>query len=110
MASPLENHETVTRFSALAQEYGVVIPVSYFERAGQSYYNSVAIVDADGTVLGNYRKSHIPDGPGYEEKYYFRPGDTGFRVWKTKHGTIGVGTSCPNSSTRHPRDRNTAAV
>ena len=62
------------------------IPVSFFERAGQAYYNSVAMVDADGTVLGVYRKSHIPDGPGYEEKFYFRPGDTGFRSWQTQHG------------------------
>ena len=75
----------------VARELGVVVPVSFFERAGQAYYNSIAIVDADGAVLGVYRKSHIPDGPGYEEKFYFRPGDTGFRVWQTKHGTVGVG-------------------
>src|SRR5262249_51917192 len=65
--------------------------VSFFERSLQSYYNSIAMLDADGSVLGLYRKSHIPDGPGYEEKYYFRPGDTGFRVWETKYGPIGVG-------------------
>ena len=75
----------------VARELGVVIPVSFFERAGQAYYNSVAIVDADGAVLGVYRKSHIPDGPGYEEKFYFRPGDTGFRVWETRFGALGVG-------------------
>jgi N-carbamoylputrescine amidase len=75
----------------LARELGVVIPVSFFEKAGQAYYNSCAIVDADGSVLGVYRKSHIPDGPGYEEKFYFRPGDTGFKVWKTRHGVLGVG-------------------
>jgi N-carbamoylputrescine amidase len=90
-AHPAEGHPTVARFAALARELGVVIPVSFFERAGAVYYNSIAVVDADGTVLGVYRKSHIPDGPGYEEKFYFRPGDTGFKVWPTRHGTIGVG-------------------
>jgi N-carbamoylputrescine amidase len=69
----------------------VVLPLSIYERAGQALFNTVVIVDADGTVLGHYRKSHIPDGPGYTEKYYFSPGDTGFRVWDTMHGTIGVG-------------------
>ncbi len=69
----------------------MVIPISFFEKDGPRYYNSVAIADADGEILGLYRKSHIPDGPGYQEKYYFRPGDTGFKAWKTKHGTIGVG-------------------
>jgi len=90
-ARPLDGHPTVGRLAALAKELGVVIPVSFFERAGQAYYNSLALVDADGTVLGVYRKSHIPDGPGYQEKFYFRPGDTGFRVWATRYGTIGVG-------------------
>lgn len=90
-ARPFEGNETIARFSALAKELNVVIPVSFFERAGQAHYNSVAIVDADGAVLGLYRKSHIPDGPGYEEKFYFRPGDTGFRVFETKYATIGVG-------------------
>lgn len=90
-ARPLQGHPTVARFSALAAELGVVIPVSFFEQAGPACYNSVAVVDADGAVLGVYRKSHIPDGPGYEEKFYFRPGDTGFRVFATRHGTIGVG-------------------
>ncbi len=90
-AREAQGHPTIARFAALAKELGVVIPVSFFERAGQSYYNSLAVVDADGTVLGTYRKSHIPDGPGYEEKFYFRPGDTGFRVWETKAGRIGVG-------------------
>jgi N-carbamoylputrescine amidase len=69
----------------------VVLPISFFERAGQTHFNSIAIVDADGTVLGVYRKSHIPDGPGYQEKYYFSPGDTGARVWDTRCGRIGVG-------------------
>ncbi|QRM57306.1 N-carbamoylputrescine amidase [Sinorhizobium sp. BG8] len=91
LAKPLENNPLVAHFSALAAELGVVLPVSYFEKAGRAFYNSVAIVDADGSVLGNYRKSHIPDGPGYTEKFYFSPGDTGFRVWKTRFGTIGCG-------------------
>jgi N-carbamoylputrescine amidase len=90
-AMPFDNNPTIQELSNLAKELGVVIPVSFFERAGTAYYNSLAMVDADGRVLGRYRKSHIPDGPGYEEKYYFRPGDTGFRVWQTKHGTIGCG-------------------
>lgn len=90
-ARPLAGNSTVERMQALAKELNVVIPVSFFERAGQAYYNTVAVVDADGAVLGVYRKSHIPDGPGYQEKYYFRGGDTGFQVWATKHGRIGVG-------------------
>lgn len=91
MAKPFENNPLIGHFSRLAAELNVVLPVSFFEKAGQTYFNSVAIVDADGTVLGLYRKSHIPDGPGYTEKYYFSPGDTGFRVWQTKHARIGVG-------------------
>jgi N-carbamoylputrescine amidase len=90
-ARPFEGNETIAHFAALAKELGVVIPVSFFERAGAAYYNSVAMIDATGEVLGLYRKSHIPDGPGYEEKYYFRPGDTGFKVWQTQFGRIGVG-------------------
>ncbi|HVY90168.1 MAG TPA: N-carbamoylputrescine amidase [Hyphomonadaceae bacterium] len=81
----------VVAMAKLAKELGVVIPVSIFEKAGPAYFNSVVVADADGSLLGVYRKSHIPDGPGYQEKYYFRPGDTGFRVWDTKHGRIGVG-------------------
>jgi len=91
LALPFENHPLVARFCALAKELGVVLPLSFFEKAGQAHYNSVAMIDADGTVLGRYRKSHIPQGPGYEEKYYFSPGDTGFRVWHTAAGKIGVG-------------------
>ena len=90
-ARPAAGHPTIGRFAALARELGAVIPVSFFEKAGQAHYNSVAVVDADGSVLGVYRKSHIPDGPGYEEKFYFRPGDTGFRAWRTRAGVIGVG-------------------
>ncbi len=90
-ARPLENHPTVRHFQELARELDVVIPVSFFERAGQAYYNSVAVIDADGSLLGVYRKSHIPDGPGYQEKFYFRPGDTGFKSWRTRYATVGVG-------------------
>jgi N-carbamoylputrescine amidase len=91
LAAPLEGHPTIARMQSLAAELDVVLPVSFFERAGQSYYNSLVVIDADGERLGVYRKSHIPDGPGYEEKFYFRPGDTGFRAWNTRHGRIGVG-------------------
>lgn len=90
-ARSAEGDEAVKRLRHVARELEVVVPVSFFERAGPAYYNSVAVIDADGEVLGIYRKSHIPDGPGYEEKFYFRPGDTGFRAWRTRFGTIGVG-------------------
>ena len=90
-ARAIDEDEAVACMREVALELGVVVPVSFFERAGQAYYNSVAVVDWDGSLLGVYRKSHIPDGPGYEEKFYFRPGDTGFRVWRTRYGTIGVG-------------------
>ncbi len=90
-AHPASEHPCVIALRKLAHELGVVIPISFFEKDGPRYYNSVAIADADGAILGVYRKSHIPDGPGYQEKYYFRPGDTGFKVWATKAGTIGVG-------------------
>ena len=84
-------HPAVVQLQPLAKELGVVIPVSIFEREGPHYFNSLVMIDADGTLMGVYRKSHIPDGPGYQEKYYFRPGDTGFKVWDTKFGRIGVG-------------------
>jgi N-carbamoylputrescine amidase len=90
LARPLDGHPTIAKMSALAEELAVVLPVSFFERAGNAHFNSLAIVDADGRVMGIYRKSHIPDGPGYEEKFYFSPGDTGFRVWKTRYGNIGA--------------------
>ena len=90
-AYPWAEHPCVTSLAPLAAELGIVIPVSIFERDGPHYYNSLVMLDADGQPLGVYRKSHIPDGPGYQEKYYFRPGDTGFRVWDTKFGRIGVG-------------------
>lgn len=91
LAAPVDGHPAVARLSALARELGVVLPVSIFERDGPHFYNSVVIVDADGSILGTYRKSHIPDGPGYQEKFYFRPGGGGFKVWKTRFGRIGVG-------------------
>jgi N-carbamoylputrescine amidase len=91
LAHPVKGHPTLTRMSRLAAELRVVLPVSFFERANNAYYNSLMVIDADGQQLGLYRKSHIPDGPGYQEKYYFNPGDTGFRVWDTKYGRIGVG-------------------
>ncbi len=84
-------HPAVLAMADLARDLGVVIPVSIFEKDGPEYYNSVVMVDADGSLLGVYRKSHIPDGPGYQEKFYFRPGNTGFRVWDTMKGRIGVG-------------------
>ncbi|MGV8987415.1 MAG: N-carbamoylputrescine amidase [Cypionkella sp.] len=91
MAQPFAGHPLIARFAALAKELGVVLPCPYFERAGQAYFNACAIIDADGKILGNYRKTHIPQGPGYEEKYYFSPGDTGFKVWDTAVGRIGLG-------------------
>ena len=90
-ARPIDDHPTIAHFQKVAQELSVVLPISVFERSNNVLFNTVAIVDADGSMLGIYRKSHIPDGPGYTEKYYFSPGDTGFRVWETMHGVIGVG-------------------
>jgi N-carbamoylputrescine amidase len=84
-------HPCVRALQKLAKSLKLVIPISFFEKDGPRHYNSVAIADADGEILGVYRKSHIPDGPGYQEKYYFRPGDTGFKAWKTRAGTIGAG-------------------
>lgn len=91
LANAFEGNPLIARMSRLAAELGVVLPVSFFERANNAHFNSVAMIDADGRVLGLYRKSHIPDGPGYQEKFYFTPGDTGFRVWHTRAGTLGVG-------------------
>lgn len=90
-AHSLENHPFIASFQDLAKELKLVLPISFFERAGQAHYNSLVMIDADGTLMGRYRKSHIPDGPGYEEKFYFNPGDTGFKTWQTKYGAIGVG-------------------
>jgi N-carbamoylputrescine amidase len=91
LAQSAQDSTLLRRFGALAAELGVVLPVSFFERAGNVYFNSIAPFDADGRRLGIYRKSHIPDGPGYQEKFYFTPGDSGFRVWQTRFGRIGVG-------------------
>ena len=90
-ALPVAGHPTIAHFAGVARELGVVLPLSIFERANNALFNTVVMVDADGETLGIYRKSHIPDGPGYSEKFYFSPGDTGFRVWKTKFGVVGVG-------------------
>jgi N-carbamoylputrescine amidase len=90
LAKPLEGHPAVEHFRALARELDVVLPVSVFERANNAFYNSLVMVDAGGAVLGSYRKSHIPEGPGYHEKYYFSPGDTGFKVFDTKFAKLGV--------------------
>jgi N-carbamoylputrescine amidase len=90
-ARPIDEHPAVLAMQRVAREQGVYIPTSFFERDGQHYYNTLAMIDDQGEIMGVYRKSHIPDGPGYEEKYYFRPGNSGFKVWKTRYGTIGVG-------------------
>ncbi len=90
LARPFEGNTLIAEFAKLASELSVVLPLSFFERAHNAYYNALAVIDADGRVLGCYRKSHIPDGPGYQEKFYFRPGDTGFRVWATASGAIGT--------------------
>ena len=90
-ATPLDENSTISHFQNVARELNVVLPLSVYEKAGNALFNTVVMVDADGSRMGVYRKSHIPDGPGYTEKYYFSPGDTGFRVWDTKHGRVGVG-------------------
>ncbi len=91
LATSIAENPAIPRFRELAQELDVVLPCSWFERANRAFYNSVAMIDADGSLLGVYRKSHLPNGPGYQEKSYFNPGDTGFRVWSTRYGKIGVG-------------------
>ena len=90
LALPIAENPAVQRFQSLARELNVVLPASVYERAGNVFYNSVAIIDAGGQLLGTYRKAHIPESPGYHEKFYFSPGDTGFKVWRTAFGTIGV--------------------
>ena len=91
LATPTNENRAVKHFRSVARELGVVLPISFFERDGLAYFNSIAILDADGEMLGVYRKSHIPNGPGYQEKNYFSPGDTGFKVWNTRFARIGVG-------------------
>jgi N-carbamoylputrescine amidase len=90
LAQPLDGHAAVEHFRTLARELGVVLPVSVFERANTTFFNTLVMVDADGSILGSYRKSHIPEGPGYHEKFYFSPGDTGFKVFDTKFAKLGV--------------------
>ncbi|MBU0464587.1 MAG: N-carbamoylputrescine amidase [Proteobacteria bacterium] len=91
LASSLEENRAVRHFCAIAKKLKIVLPISFFEKKNNAHYNTIAVIDADGSILGIYRKSHIPDGPGYEEKFYFNPGDTGFKVWQTKYACIGVG-------------------
>ena len=91
LAERTEDNPAVKRFMQVAKETGTVIPVSFYEKYGNTFFNSIAIIDADGSLMGIYRKSHIPDDHFYQEKFYFTPGDTGFKVWPTKFGTIGVG-------------------
>jgi len=90
LATSVEENPAIQHFQKIAKELAVVLPISFFELAGRARFNSIAIIDGDGTLLGVYRKSHIPDGPGYHEKYYFNPGDTGFKVWNTRYARIGV--------------------
>jgi N-carbamoylputrescine amidase len=91
LAAAAESNPLIAEMAELAKALNVVLPVSFFEQAGHAFFNSLAMIDADGKVLGVYRKSHIPNGPGYQEKYYFTPGDTGFRVWRTRFGVLGAG-------------------
>ncbi len=91
LATTIEENTTIKQLSALAKELDVVLPFSWFERAGKAFFNSLAMIDADGVVMGVYRKTHIPNDLGYQEKHYFSPGDTGFKVWQSRYGYVGVG-------------------
>ena len=91
LSKPFENHPTIEKMAKLASELKVVLPISFFEKANRAHYNAIAVINANGEILGKYRKSHIPDGPGYQEKFYFNPGDTGFKVWDTAYAKIGIG-------------------
>ena len=91
LAQTFENNKILDEMSKIAKDLNVVLPISFFEKDNNAYFNSIAVINADGNILGKYRKSHIPDGPGYLEKYYFNPGNTGFKVWETKFGKIGIG-------------------
>ena len=90
-AAPREGNKLIEKFASLAKELKVVILISYFEKSDEGYFNSLVVADADGTIMDNYRKTHIPDGPGYEEKFYFKSGNTGFKVYDTAYAKIGVG-------------------
>ncbi len=90
MAEAVDDSRVIEEMQALAKELQVVLPVSFFEKANRAYFNSLVVIDADGSVVSHYRKSHIPDGPGYQEKFYFSPGDTGFKVADTRYAKIGV--------------------
>ena len=90
-ARPVGEHPAVLAMQKLARELAIFIPASFFEADGPHFYNSLAMIDDRGAVMGVYRKSHIPDGPGYEEKFYFRPGNTGFKTWRTPAATLGIG-------------------
>ncbi len=91
LATTLEENAAIARFTKIAKELEVVLPISFFEKAGNTAFNTIAVIDADGSILGTYRKTHIPDGLPYAEKFYFTPGDTGFKVWETRYAKIGVG-------------------
>lgn len=91
LATTLEENAAIARFAKIAKELEVVLPISFFEKAGNTAFNTIAVIDADGSILGTYRKTHIPDGLPYAEKFYFTPGDTGFKVWETRYAKIGVG-------------------
>ena len=91
LATKMEDNKAVGLFQNVARELGVVLPISFYEKAGNTGFNTIAMIDADGTILGKYRKTHIPDGVPYAEKFYFTPGDTGYRVWNTRFGAIAVG-------------------
>jgi N-carbamoylputrescine amidase len=91
IATTVADNRAIAHFTKIARELNVVLPISFFEKANHAYFNSIVILDADGTNLGTYRKAHIPNGPGYQEKNYFSPGDTGFKVWDTRFGRVGVG-------------------
>ena len=91
LAQNYENNKILNQMAELAKKLKVVLPISFFEKDNNAYFNSIAVINSDGNILGKYRKSHIPDGAGYLEKYYFNPGNTGFKVWDTNFGKIGIG-------------------
>src|SRR5258705_9767476 len=102
LAQPFKGNTLIAEFASLASELSVVLPLSFFERARNAHYNALAMIDADGQVLGRYRKSHIPDGPGYQEKFYFHPGDSGFKTWQTRYGRCGSAIILDSTFPRNP--------